>query len=85
MREAFRRHWPEYLMEALGLGLFMVSACVFGTLLESPLSPVRDAVPSGDVRRTLMGIAMGLTAVALIYSPWGARSATRTAAAAETA
>jgi aquaporin Z len=31
VRDALRRHWPEYLIEAAGLGLFMVSACVFGT------------------------------------------------------
>lgn len=73
-RQALREHWPEYLMEALGLGLFMVSACAFATLLEHPSSPVRQALPSPDGRRVLMGLAMGLTAVALIYSPWGRRS-----------
>ena len=31
---ALRTHWPEYLMEAWGLGTFMVSAGVFATLLE---------------------------------------------------
>jgi NADPH-dependent 2,4-dienoyl-CoA reductase/sulfur reductase-like enzyme len=29
---AVRQHWPEYLMEAIGLGLFMLSACLFVTL-----------------------------------------------------
>ena len=71
---AMRKHWPEYLMEALGLGLFMVSACAFGTFLEHPSSPARLAIPHADARRALMGLAMGLTAVALIYSPWGKRS-----------
>ncbi len=71
---ALREHWPEYLMEALGLGLFMVSACAFGTLLEHPASPVRQALPLPALRRALMGLAMGLTAVGLIYSPWGRRS-----------
>jgi aquaporin Z len=61
-------------MEALGLGLFMVSACGFGTLLEHPGSPVRAAIPDPLARRALMGLAMGATAVALIYSPWGQRS-----------
>jgi aquaporin Z len=74
MRDALRRHWPEYLMEAAGLGLFMVAACLFGTLLEHPGSPVRQALPDGAVRRLLMGLAMGATAAALIYSPWGQRS-----------
>jgi len=62
------------LMEALGLGLFMVSAGVFGTALEYPGSPLHQAIPSGVVRRALMGVIMGLTAVGLVRSPWGQRS-----------
>ena len=42
MRQALIQHWPEYLMEAGGLGLFMISACVFGALLEFPGSPVHQ-------------------------------------------
>jgi aquaporin Z len=61
-------------MEALGLGLFMISAGVFGTLLEYPGSHVHHAIPSGFARRALMGVAMGLTAIGLVYSPWGRRS-----------
>jgi len=74
MRDALRRHWPEYLLEAAGLGLFMIAACLFGALLEHPGSPVRQALPDGAVRRLLMGLAMGGTAAILIYSPWGQRS-----------
>lgn len=61
-------------MEALGLGLFMISACVFTVLLEHPASAVRNAIDDPFVRRCIIGLAMGLTAVALIYSPWGKRS-----------
>jgi aquaporin Z len=61
-------------MEAAGLGLFMVSAGLFGTLLEYPQSPVHLAIADPFVRRTLMGAAMGLTAVGIIYSPWGKQS-----------
>jgi aquaporin Z len=67
-------HWPEYLMEAAGLGLFMISAGFMGTLLEYPQSPVHRAVADPFVRRVLMGVAMGLTAVGIIYSPWGKQS-----------
>jgi aquaporin Z len=69
-----RAHWREYVGEAAGLGMFMLIACVLGTLLAHPASPVVHAIPAGFVRRMLMGLAMGLTAVALIYSPWGRRS-----------
>jgi aquaporin Z len=31
LASALREHWPEYLAEAAGLGLFMISACVFGS------------------------------------------------------
>ena len=74
MLAALRRHWPEYLAEAAGLGLFMVSACLFGALLWHPASPAARGVPDGLGRRAVMGLAMGLTAIALIYSPWGRRS-----------
>jgi aquaporin Z len=69
-----KNHWPEYLIEAGGLGLFMISASGFATLLEHPASPLRHALPDSLVRRALMGVAMGLTAIALIYSPFGQRS-----------
>jgi aquaporin Z len=71
---AVRQHWPEYLMEAIGLGLFMLSACLFVTVLEHPNSPLRQTVTDPFLRRIPMGLAMGLTAVWLIYSPWGQRS-----------
>lgn len=69
-----REHWPEYLMEAAGLGLFMISAAVVTTLLEYPHSPFNQLIPDPVVRRALIGIAMGLTAIGIIYSPWGKRS-----------
>jgi aquaporin Z len=72
--ESLRRHWPEYLMEAAALGIFMVSAGVFTTLLEYPRSLVHLAIPNADLRRAMIGVAMGGTAAGLIYSPWGKRS-----------
>ncbi|MFN0107497.1 MAG: MIP/aquaporin family protein [Blastocatellia bacterium] len=61
-------------MEAAELGIFMVSACMFGVLLEYPGSPVHQALPDPLLRRVLGGTAMGLTAIGIIYSPWGKRS-----------
>jgi aquaporin Z len=69
-----RNHLPEYLIEAVCLGLFMVSAGLCTTLVEYPGSWVRGAIANDDLRRALIGIAMGLTCVALVYSPWGRRS-----------
>lgn len=71
---SLRAHWPEYLIEASLLGLFMISACLFGVLYEFPQSPVREAISSQLLRRALMGVSMGATAIALIYSPLGKQS-----------
>lgn len=67
------RNWLSYVLEAFGLGGFMISAGLFATLLYAPDSPVFHLVPEG-LRGLLMGIAMGLTASAIIYSPGGKRS-----------
>jgi aquaporin Z len=74
MIKALSTHWPEYLMEALGLGIFMVSACVFSVVLFHPASPVVRNLSSDFLRRVLMGAAMGLTAIGIIFSPFGKRS-----------
>jgi aquaporin Z len=67
-------HWREYLMEVAGLGLFMLSAATMTSLLEHPAAPGRVLLPDPAMRRAAMGAAMGVTAAALIYSPWGRRS-----------
>jgi aquaporin Z len=75
--DPLRKHWPEYLIETTCLGLFMVSAAGFATLLQHPASPLADVVagwPFEALRRLPMGFAMGLTAIGLIYSPIGQRS-----------
>lgn len=74
MIEALRQHWPEYLMEAAELGLFMISACAFTVLLYHPASVVAQTIQSDVLRRVLMGTAMGSTAIAIIFSPLGKRS-----------
>ena len=61
-------------MESAELGIFMISAGLFTTLLEYAASPVHQSISSEFVRRTLGGLALGLTAVGLIYSPWGQQS-----------
>lgn len=61
-------------MEAGGLGLFMISAVVVTTLFEYPNSSLQGLLPNPAPRRVLIGLAMGGTAIALIYSPWGKRS-----------
>jgi aquaporin Z len=71
---AHATRWIEYGIETAGLACFMVSALAFTALFEHPASPVRQSIADPVLRRALTGAAMGLTAAALIYSPWGRRS-----------
>ncbi|MFA6044213.1 MAG: aquaporin [Phycisphaerales bacterium] len=71
---AFRAHWPEYLIEGALLGGFMLSACLATVACVLPSSPLAQALPNPLLQRTLIGLAMGFTAIGLIYSPWGKRS-----------
>jgi aquaporin Z len=74
LRQSLRRHWPEYLIEAWALGTFMVAAGLTATLLGSPASPLARALPDPMLRNAVAGMTMGVTAIALIHSPWGKRS-----------
>lgn len=71
---ALQRHWAVYLIEALGLAFFVVSASLVTTLLEYPGSPVHQAIASATVRRIILGFVMAAVIAAIAYSPWGKRS-----------
>jgi aquaporin Z len=69
--EAFRSDWSLYVYEAAELAAFMISACVFTLLLFVPgIAPTRNPW----IARALMGLAMAVTAILIIKSPWGKRS-----------
>jgi aquaporin Z len=72
--EKRRAHWTEYGIEATCLALFMMAAAGMATLLQHPASPLAGWSGSPLLQRIPMGVAMGLTCAALIYSPLGARS-----------
>jgi aquaporin Z len=67
-------HWREYLIEGTLLATFMLSACLFSILLFHPAFPASRAIPDPFIRRLLMGVAMGATAIGLNYSTWAKRS-----------
>jgi aquaporin Z len=73
-RQALVQHWPLYVIEGVLLAGFMISACGFSVLLEYPGAPGYAAIHSDILRRALIGVAMGSTAIGLIYSPIGKRS-----------
>jgi aquaporin Z len=64
----------EYAMEGVLLGVFMMAACGMSMALEHPASVANAALADVTLRRALMGVVMGATAVALIRSPWGRQS-----------
>jgi aquaporin Z len=52
MFTALQEHWPEYLMEAAELGMFMISACVFITTVRHPASPIARMLPHPTIQWT---------------------------------
>ena len=81
MRQALRQHWPEYLIEAAGLGAFMLSASVFAVLVFHPAGALGGVALSPLARRAVMGVAM-YTATVMIersMTGWAQRSQMATA------
>jgi aquaporin Z len=68
LSNSFRKNWIHYLQEALGLAIFMISACFFDGILESVHSPLHIAIPSNFFRLVIMGVMMGLTAFFIFNS-----------------
>lgn len=74
MKASFRKNYVHYLQEALGLAIFMVSACFFSALLESHGSFWHKTIPNDFIRIVIAGILMGGTALIIFYGPFTAPS-----------
>lgn len=74
MKASFKKNRKHYLQEALGLAIFMISACFFGAMLFSENSSWYSSLPNDTARNILMGLAMGATALFIFYSPFTAPS-----------
>src|SRR6266487_2920709 len=70
MKASFKKNRIHYLQEALGLAIFMISACFFGAVLEAKNSALHLAIHSSFARTIIMGVLMGTTALFIFYSPW---------------
>ena len=67
MMRSLRTRWTYYAIEAWALGSFMAVAGTTAVVLSRvPAAPI--------LHRLMFGSAMGLTAMAIVYSPWGRRS-----------
>jgi aquaporin Z len=59
-----------YAIEALCLGIFMVVATLTTTAFQLPASPIHQTIADPLLRRSFIGIVIGITAISIIYSPW---------------
>ena len=64
----------KYCDEALGLGIFMFSAAFFDALINYPGLPIRALIDSDLLRRFLVGLFMGATALFIFTSAFGKKS-----------
>ncbi|TGE21392.1 aquaporin family protein [Hymenobacter aquaticus] len=75
MSRAWRRHWPHYAAEAVGIGVFMLCGSLLTILFEHPDFPGYQALASQEVlRRAGIGLGMALVIVGIVYNPWGKKS-----------
>jgi aquaporin Z len=72
--ESLRLHWPEYGMEFVEMGVYLLSTRTFATLLQHPASPLRQYLANAVVRRAFFGLSIGATIAALVLTPWGKQS-----------
>ena len=71
MLETFKRHWREYLMEAVGLAGFVLGAGCLAVFLEHPDFPAMrssfGAAENAIWRRVPLGLIMGAYIAVVIY------------------
>jgi aquaporin Z len=66
--------FQKYMDEAIGLGIFMFSAGFFDALIEYRGLPFREHIGGALLRRFLIGLSMGGTALYIFTSRFGKKS-----------
>jgi len=74
LKASFKKNYIHYLQEALGLAIFMISACFFSALLGGTDPSFHFNIQNNTVHNIVMGILMGATALFIFYSPFTAPS-----------
>lgn len=74
LKASYAQNHRHYLQEALGLAVFMISACFFSALLYSENGFLFHRIESKLSKDIFMGMMMGGTALFIFYSPWTAPS-----------
>lgn len=72
---ALRQHWPYYLAEAIGLGIFVLFSCSAAVFFNHPAAWGRQWLGENEyLRRAAVGLVMALTLAGITYNRWGQRS-----------
>lgn len=74
MKASFKKNFIYYLQEALGLAIFMISACFFGALLWGNDATFHFTIHNETLRNVITGLLMGATALFIFYAPFTAPS-----------
>ena len=74
LRNTIKENFGLYCCEALGLGIFLFSAGLADVIVDHPAMPIHNHIHSALVRRFLIGLLMGLTALYILNSPFGKKS-----------
>lgn len=74
LKASFKKNWIHYLQEALGLAIFMISACFFSALFWGNDPSFHFVFSNDEVPNMTNGILMGATALLIFYSPFTAPS-----------
>lgn len=74
MPEKFKKDLILYCYEALGLGMFMFFAGLADVIIDHPGLPIHRHIHIAIIRRFLIGLSMGLTALYILNSSFGKRS-----------
>jgi aquaporin Z len=67
LKASIRRNWKYYLQEALGLAIFMISACFFSGILFGENGFLSSSM-SSTFRQCILGVMMGISALFIFYS-----------------
>lgn len=69
MKASFKKNFIHYLQEALGLAIFMISACFFSAFLWGNITFLHLQIENEILKNIIMAVMMGLTALLIFYSP----------------
>ncbi|RZK23582.1 MAG: aquaporin family protein [Hymenobacter sp.] len=70
-----RQHWPYYLAEAVGLGIFVAFSCGTAVFFNHPAAPGRQWLGDNELlRRVGVALIMAAVVVGVSLTTWGQRS-----------